>query len=125
MSPRQQGHLFDASDRSPGPIYQGVCKTIRTVDADDPEGRQLRAGITAQARSLAASIDRQSGHVDGSYQAPGDKLAQLHAQLAALMLIIAPELAAPASTHDPFADALSAIFDASQAHDDTSTSHAP
>lgn len=114
---------FGRPNSGPGPVYQGVCKTIRAVDADDPEGKPLRAGIVAQARSLAASIDRVSGHDPGSYQAPGDKLAQMHERLAALMLIIAPGLAAPPQTQDPFADALTAIFDASQAHDDTTTPH--
>lgn len=81
-SPRQAG---------PGPVYQGVCKEIRAREEADESIRQTMAGTIAQARSLAASIDRESGHVPGSRQASGMQLAALHAQLDALLVRLAPE----------------------------------
>lgn len=110
--------------RGVGPVYQGVCRAIRHVESDgDKDAKELRAGLVAQARSLAGSIDRVSGHEPGSYQAQGDKLAQMHERLAALMILIAPGLQAPPSVVDPFADALNHIFDSAAAHDDTTTPH--
>lgn len=75
---------------SPGPIYQGVSKTLRklveagTLDAD------LDAGTCAQLRSLAASIDRESGADPMRKQASGVSLAALHAQLANLLDRVRP-----------------------------------
>lgn len=63
-----------------GPVYQGVCKQIRSMIAAQQIDRNTDAGTIAQARSVAASIDRVSGH-DGSRQASGMQLAALHAQL--------------------------------------------
>ena len=68
--------------RSPaGPIYQGVCKQIRALEKDGTIDRAKDAGTIAQARSIAASIDRVSGHDDPRGQASGMQLAALHAQL--------------------------------------------
>lgn len=78
------------SSTSPGPIYQGVSKTLRklidagTLDAD------LDAGTCAQLRSLAASIDRESGADPMRKQASGVSLAALHAQLASLLDRVRP-----------------------------------
>lgn len=78
-----------------GPIYQGVCKQIRRLTRPE-QGEPLIdavlwAGTIAQARSLAASIDRVDGR-EGS-QANGVPLAQMHMQLDALMARLNPEVA--------------------------------
>lgn len=80
-----------------GPIYQGVCKQIRRlvnpaqgeplIDAD------LWAGTIAQARSLAASIDRVDGREGAKAQANGVPLAMMHERLDALMARLNPEVA--------------------------------
>jgi hypothetical protein len=84
---------------SPGPIYQGTGKAIRhlaKVNAtdDDPKGLVWQARMAAtisQARSLAASIDRESGRDPERKQASGVSLAALHQQLDALMLRLDPQ----------------------------------
>ena len=83
-----------------GPVYQGVCATIRELfPTDDPEAqarkRQL-SGTIAQARSVAGSIDRVSGHpAPGSplptRQAAGMQLAALHHQLDELLGRLYPD----------------------------------
>ncbi|MFW5473696.1 hypothetical protein ACOCJ5_10330 [Knoellia sp. CPCC 206450] len=80
-----------------GPVYQGTARQIRRLTASgsfkgetqiiDPD---MWAGTIAQARSLAASIDRASGH-GGRPQANGVPLAQMHMQLAALLAELNPE----------------------------------
>jgi hypothetical protein len=95
--------LFDvatpkAKRESPGPVYQGVGKSIRYLsklhaaegpdqDADWPT---RMAGTIAQAMSLGASIDRASGRDPERRQAAGRDLANLHEQLDALMLRLDP-----------------------------------
>ena len=96
----RQGALFDPAgtrstkDGTAGPIYQGVCKQLRALfPSDDPdaqERKKLLAGTLAQARSLAASIDRVSGH-SSAYQAAGMQLAAMHQQLDELLLRLAPD----------------------------------
>lgn len=88
-----------------GPVYQGVCLAIRTLFAR-PAGhtakcpceaceavadRKARLGGTiAQARSIAASVDRVSGH-GGTRQASGVQLAAMHEQLDKLLLRLDPD----------------------------------
>ena len=102
MSKRKDGELFavPTTSSSPGPIYQGVCKTIRALLDKEHLDRDVDAGSIAQARSIAASIDRVSGH-RGGYQASGMQLAALHAQLSEVM-----ERLNPAGASDPFQDFL-------------------
>lgn len=96
---------------SPGPVYQGTSKAIRYLElcnadpeadrafrtAKAPEGKpgaawaERMAATIAQARSLAGSIDRESGREPGSRQASGVSLAALHERLDALMLRLDPE----------------------------------
>lgn len=94
-----------------GPIYQGVAAEIRRLTAQgkwkdeeqlaDPD---IYAGTIAQARSLAASIDRVSGH-EGGYQASGKMLAELHAELRALLEVLHPE----STESDPFQDFINSL----------------
>lgn len=93
------GTLFGPEKKSAGPVYQGVCAQIRRLTATGKEyagmepliDEKLWAGTIAQARSIAASIDRDSGHTPGMKQANGVPLAQLHAQLDALLARLNPE----------------------------------
>jgi len=95
----------DKAERG-GPVYQGVCKQIRALFPVGPEaGHQARcrcaecvetaaakdavAGWLAQARSIAASIDRVSGHGQ-TRQASGVQLAALHERLDAALERLAP-----------------------------------
>ena len=91
----------------PGPVYQGVCAQIRHLfpraDADAQDRKRSMAGTIAQARSLAASIDRDSGH-GGGKQANGVPLATMHGQLDALL----ERLAGNGAT-DPFIDLLNEL----------------
>jgi uncharacterized membrane protein YccC len=90
-----QGKLLEpaAKSSSPGPIYQGVCKQLRALfppgDAEAQKRKNLNAGTIAQARSLAASIDRVSGH-GSAYQAAGMQLSAMHQELDELLLRLAP-----------------------------------
>ncbi len=104
--------LFQAPTPGPGPIYQGVCKQIRGMLRDGAIDRESHAGTIAQARSLAASLDRVSGHTGA--QASGLQLAALHAQLAALLATLAGS-----TTSDPFTDFLATL------NDDTQAPHPP
>lgn len=110
------GALFDvptpkADDTQSRAVYQGTSKAIRYLEqlnADPkldaqfgtrakPEGRPGAAwaarfaGTIAQARSLAASIDRASGSDPKRRQAAGRDLADMHERLDALMLRLDPE----------------------------------
>jgi hypothetical protein len=90
--------LFDVDDAppsGPGPVYQGVAKSIRALadrrgpaksgatpaHPDRVAWLEENAGAVAAARSLGASIDRVSGHT--GHQASGMQLASLHASLLA------------------------------------------
>lgn len=66
---------------SAGPVYQGVCKQIRALVRAGTIDKAADAGTIAAARSIAASIDRVSGHDDPDTQASGMQLAALHGQL--------------------------------------------
>lgn len=94
--------------RTFGPVYTGVTKQIRALIADGTIDKKLHAGTIAQARSLASSIDRDSGHGDrpGQHrtQANGVPLAALHQQLDALI-----ERMTAGSVSDPFADFLASL----------------
>ena len=84
---------------TPGPVYQGTSKSIRYLaklngTEEDPKGLDWStrwAGTIAQARSLAASIDRASGRDPKRRQAAGRDLANLHEQLDALLLRLDPQ----------------------------------
>lgn len=95
---------------TPGPVYQGTSKAIRWLEATADQDREpgspagawskRMAGTIAQARSLAASIDRESGRDPERKQASGVSLAALHQQLDALMLRLDPQGEAAAATSD-------------------------
>lgn len=119
MTRRSEGQLFSTPTTSskPGPIYQGVCKTIRQLIKDEALDRSRDAGDIAQARSLAASIDRVSGH-NGGYQASGMQLAALHAQLSEVMARINP-----VGDVDPFQELLAKMDEEDTRHGATETPH--
>ena len=100
----EQESLFGAPKKERGgPVYQGVCAQIRALTAGTEPliDKRLWAGTIAQARSLAASIDRVDGRDGGAKgQANGVPLAQMHQQLDALMARLNPE----ATDYDPMAD---------------------
>jgi hypothetical protein len=122
------GIELPAEKRTGGPVYQGVCASIRTLaelnadaDADAPYATPRKAakpgaawlarfaGTIAQARSIAGSIDRESGHEPRSRQASGVSLAALHERLDALLLRLDPEdLSSAAPT--PALDTLTASW---------------
>lgn len=88
------------SKRPVGPVYQGVCAQIRELfpaDTDEEKARKrAAAGTIAQARSVAESIDRVSGHPLGDVptrQAAGMQLQALHSQLDQLLARLSPESA--------------------------------
>lgn len=106
--------LDEKVDSLGGPVYQGVCATIRAlfpkpkghratcvceVCTDTKERKERAAGTLAQARSVAGSIDRCSGHA-GTPQASGMQLAALHAQLDQLLARLDPD----ANAGDEFDD---------------------
>lgn len=109
--------LFDvkAPGSGPGPIYQGVCRQIRDLIDSGTIDRDTHAGTIAQARSLAGSIDRVSGH-GGTRQATGMQLAALHAQLDALLARLTPS---DVSDGDPFEQFLREL------NGESSAPHAP
>ena len=99
----EQESLFGAPKKERGgPVYQGVCAQIRALTAGTEPliDKRLWAGTIAQARSLAASIDRVDGRSGVKAQANGVPLAQMHQQLDALMARMNPE----ATDHDPMAE---------------------
>lgn len=81
-----------------GPIYQGVAKQIRTLVKAETIDKDEHAGTIAQARSLAASIDRVSGHTNPKSQASGMQLAAMHSELRELLERLSPDTDAG----DPF-----------------------
>lgn len=90
--------------RTFGPVYQGVCKQIRTLTKDGTLDKNRHAGLIVQARSIAESIDRVSGHA-GTHQASGMQLAALHERLAAAL-----DALTPATTEaDPFQELLDSL----------------
>ena len=64
-----------------GAVYQGVNKTIRSLVDLGVVDPVRHAGLVAQARSIAGSIDRESGDDDRRRQASGVSLAALHERL--------------------------------------------
>ena len=90
-----------------GPVYQGVCSQIRALFpsardrghlakcvCEECEGvaaaKAVVEGSIAQARSLAASIDRASGH-GGTRQASGVQLSAMHDSLDRLLDRLSPD----------------------------------
>ena len=118
MTKKDDGQLFTVPKTSskPGPVYQGVCKTIRALEKAEQLDRSVDAGSMAQARSIAASIDRVSGH-NGGYQASGMQLAALHAQLSEVMVRLNP-----AGASDPFQEFLEQL-DKEDGHGHPTASH--
>lgn len=100
--------LFDTPGSGPrergGPVYQGTCKQIRRLTSGEEPliDKDLWAGTIAQARSLAASIDRVDGRDGVKAQANGVPLSQMHMQLDALMARMNPE----ADAADPMRELL-------------------
>jgi|SRR5690625_4598562 len=101
--------LFTVEMKKPpaGPVYQGVTKQIRRLERDGVIDKATHAGTIAQARSIAASIDRVSGH-DGGPQASGMQLAALHERLESVLATLSPET----TESDPFQDLLDQLQDA-------------
>jgi hypothetical protein len=81
-----------------GAVYQGTSATIRWLEDQGTVDKQRHAGLAAQARSLAASIDRESGDDVTRKQASGVSLSALHAQLAAILQLLDPAESAAPST---------------------------
>lgn len=120
MTKEDDGALFKVGTTSPGvgPVYQGVCKTIRALTTAQQLDKSVDAGSIAQARSIAASIDRVSGH-KGGHQASGMQLAALHAQLSEVL-----ERINPAGASDPFQDFLEELDkEGGPAHGHAQTPH--
>lgn len=105
----QQDSLFperDAGPDGPGPVYQGVTKTIRALASRRGPGKsgatpahpdrvlwlEENAGAIAAARSVAASIDRESGHRAERKQAAGMQLQALHSSLLAWLERLDPTI---------------------------------
>lgn len=119
---KRQPALFEESPQERGgPIYQGVCKQIRvlfpTSDPDAQTRKDSLAGTIAQARSLAASIDRVSGH-GGGPQANGVPLATMHERLDALL-----ERLAGTGETDPFQELLNELNSTEDTDDRAETPH--
>lgn len=66
-----------------GQVHRSVCASIRASIGDNLTDAKLDAGLHAQARSLAAVIDRSSGL--GGRKQESYALAGLHAQLRELL----------------------------------------
>lgn len=93
----------DAPKTRGGPVYQGVCKTIRHLADQRGPGRRKgqpahpdrlmweaeHAGLIASARSLAESIDLANGYAGHKVQG-GMQVAALHAQLVDVLELLAP-----------------------------------
>jgi hypothetical protein len=102
-----------------GAVYQGVCATLRWLEAQGTVDEQRHAGLAAQARSLAASIDRESGDDVTRKQASGVSLAALHERLAAIL-----QLLDPADSAAPAPGALGTLIDKWAAEDAEATARA-
>lgn len=107
--------LFDVPDADPagpGPVYQGVAKSIRALaDRRGPAKSgstpahpdrvvwlEENAGACSAARSVAASIDRASGHGNPRAQASGMQLGALHTSLLAWLERLDPQHAGETSS---------------------------
>lgn len=102
---RSDDTLFDPTSKTgPGPVYQGVCKQLRTLVERETVDPSAMAGTIAQARSIARAIDVASGHT-GRAQSSGMQLAALHAGLDALLVRLTGET----QDRDPFDDFLAGI----------------
>ena len=92
------GTLFDPPatksrrrSRSGGDVYKGVDLAIKTLEDLGVVDASRHAGLCAQARSLAGSIDRESGADETRKQASGVSLAALHAQLSEVLARLDPQ----------------------------------
>lgn len=81
----------------PGPVYQGVSKTIRRLTATGKysEHEQLLdpvqyAGTIAAARAAARAVDKATGHNPTGWHANGRDLAPLLERLEQLMAQLMP-----------------------------------
>lgn len=74
-----------------GPVYQGVNKTIRHLVDCDVVDPVRHAGLIAQARSIAGSIDRESGDDATRRQASGVSLSALHERLEKVLERLDPQ----------------------------------
>jgi len=74
-----------------GPVYQGVNKTIRHLESLGIVDKVRHAGLCAQARSIAGSIDRESGDDQRRRQASGVSLAALHERLEKVLERLDPQ----------------------------------
>lgn len=75
------------STRRGGPVYTGVRVQIRHALGGDDELAEARAGLAAQARSLAHTIDCASGYA--GHKVETYALPQLHRELRELLAAIA------------------------------------
>lgn len=98
--------LAQAVERSlgPGPVYQGVSKTIRRLTATGKYSdlEQLvdpvaQAGTIAAARATARAVDKATGHNPTGWHANGRDLAPLLERLELLLKQLSPQTEA-----DPF-----------------------
>nr|DAV19168.1 MAG TPA: hypothetical protein [Caudoviricetes sp.] len=108
-----QPALIDREGRKlgPGPVYQGVNKTIRALTESGHLDQQRDAAISAAARSLARSIDRASGH--GGFRVEGGHaIAALHTQLVATLAALT---GSGTNENDPFDDLLASLSDPADA----------
>lgn len=79
--------LDDSGPARGGPVYRGVCTQIRHWLDGDEELAKARAGLAAQARTLAHTIDCASGH--GGNKVETYALPQLHRELRELLANVA------------------------------------
>lgn len=74
---------IDEPGSSRGAIYRNVCRQVRALAAAGTLDVELEAGTVAQARSLAAVIDRASGLAGRKQETYA--LPQLHRELRELL----------------------------------------
>jgi hypothetical protein len=74
-----------------GAVYQGVGKTLRQLEDLGVVDPIRHAALCALARSIAASIDRESGDDETRKQASGVSLAALHERLEKVLERLDPQ----------------------------------
>ena len=83
----------------PGPVYQGVCKTIARLTASGRKYGHLeqlvdpiqQAGTIAAARAAARAVDKATGHNPTGSHANGRDLAPLLERLEQLLIKLDPD----------------------------------
>lgn len=135
--PAPAAPLFDVPDTpkdGPGPVYQGVAKSIRALadrrgpaksgateaHPDRVQWLEENAGAIAAARSLGASIDRVSGHA--GHQASGMQLSALHTSLLAWLERLDP---VAAGESNPVMEELTRAFQEEEARARAEAPHPP